>query len=375
MFKNKVIVCSFSFSEEIYKFTLVDYTIEDAELFQLLKRQCLHKAFPEFKYLVDTRISDERKYIFKQHDENGCSLLHYAAQGGCIVILDEVLRVSEITSNDIHEHTCIRGQNALHFAIKYNNTYMAVHLFENYPSLNNYDQNSDGAFAPIHWVAWHCNIFLLDQLKRKGVDIWAKTKNGLNILDIACMAHLSEESNKFCLHLFENENIPTLRKVDLSGWNIAHYASRSNKVDLFQLIEENENIGEEESLITKKTNTSKTCLHIACEFAKYDAVLYILTKFETILNHVDHLDWNALHYAAKGGNLIILKKLIEEGMNIGCLTTDGKTILHIACIHKHPAICKYAVKNLPKSLLNAKTNNNGITAIHYLAVEKKRRRK
>lgn len=360
------------FADELYKFTLVDYTIEEAELFELLKRQCLHKALPEFKYLVNTRIKDKR--IFKQRDENGCSLLHYAAQGGCIVILDEVLRVAEISSDEIHENTCIRGQNVLHFAIKYNNTKLAVHLFQNYPSLNNcFNQDSVGAFAPIHWVAWHCNIFLLEELKETGVDIWAQTKNGLNILDIACMTKLSEKSSKFCLHLFEKENIPDLRKVDSSGWNIAHYASKSNKIDLFKLIEEKEkeNTGKKESLIMEKTNTSKTCLHIACEFAKYESVLYILTKFETILNDVDDLRWNALHYAAKGGNLKILKTLIKEGMVVGCLTKDGKTILHIACIHKHPAICKYAVKNLPTGLLNAKTTSYGLSAVHYLAVEKK----
>lgn len=86
---------------------------------------------------------------------------------------------------------------------------------------------------------------------------------------------------------------------------------------------------------------------------------------------MDNLGWNALHYAAKGGDLIILKKLMKHGMDIGCLTTDGKTILHIACINKHPEICEYAVKHLHKNLLNAQTNNNGLTAAHYLAVETK----
>lgn len=102
------------FTDDLYKLILVDYSIEDAELFQLLKRQCLHKAFPEFKYLLDTRIKDKTKDIFLKHDEDGCKLLHYAAQGGCILILDEILRVSKIKLANIHKHTCIRGQNALH---------------------------------------------------------------------------------------------------------------------------------------------------------------------------------------------------------------------------------------------------------------------
>lgn len=93
--------------------------------------------------------------------------MHYAAQGGCIVILEEILRVSKIKLAKIHKHTCIRGQNALHFAVGYNKTDMAVHLFKKSLSLNKYkQQNSVEAFAPVHWVAWHCNIFLLDQFKK-----------------------------------------------------------------------------------------------------------------------------------------------------------------------------------------------------------------
>lgn len=276
----------------------------------------------------------------------------------------------------MHNHTCIRGQNALHYAVKYNKTDMAVHLFKKSPSLNKYkQQNSVEAFAPVHLVAWHCNIFLLDQFKKEGVDIWIQTTNGLNVLDIACMSTFSEESSKFCFHLLEKENVSKLQKVDSSGWNIAHYACRSNKVDLLKLIEKMENIEIKDknmrSLIMKKTNTPKACLHIACEFAKYEAVEYILTKFKTVLNDVDDLGWNALHYAAKGGNMIILEKLMKHGIDIGCLTTDGKTILHIACIHKHPEVCEYAVKHLPTNRLNAQTNNNGLTADHYLAVERK----
>lgn len=101
----------------------------------------------------------------------------------------------------------------------------------------------------------------MQQLKDAGVDIWIKTKNGLNILDIACASKSSEVSSKFCSHLLKNEPISELCKADLSGWNIAQYASRSSKVDLLQLLEKRENIENNEenkqSLITKKTQHIK----------------------------------------------------------------------------------------------------------------------
>lgn len=63
--------------------TLVDFTFEDEQLFNLLKRQCIHGVPSEFEYLVNTRVTPNKKeYIFEQRDENGCILLHYAAQGG-----------------------------------------------------------------------------------------------------------------------------------------------------------------------------------------------------------------------------------------------------------------------------------------------------
>lgn len=235
MFICSTYQCCFLFSEGVYELTLVNYTIEDAELFQLLEQQCLHKAFTEFKYLVDTRVKNKKRIYFPATWRKRCTLLHYAAQGGSIVILEYILK---IVSDDILEHTCIRGQNPLHFAIKYNKTDMAAYLIDKYPALNNFNhQDNAGVFAPVHWVAWHGNQLLLQQLEDADVDIWIKTKNWLNILDIACMAKLSEVSSKFCSHLLKNVPISELRKADLSGWNIAHYASRSNKVDLLQSLE------------------------------------------------------------------------------------------------------------------------------------------
>lgn len=373
-----IVLFCFVFSDNIFKLTLVNYTIEDAELFQLLKRQCLHEAFPEFRYLIKTRVTDKRECILEKHDENGCTLLHYAAEGGNIVILELILDMLKTKADEILQHTCIRGQNALHVAIKYKKEGMAVHLIRKYPSLYNFNQNKNvGAFAPVHWVAWHGNQRLLHQLEEQtGVDIWIKTKNGLNILDIACMAKSTEESIKFSLYLLKKIDIPGLQKIDLSEWNIAHYASRSNKVALLKSIKEKEIQANEkennESLIVKTTKTSKTCLHIACEFARYEAVNFILTEFESIRYFEDDLGWNALHYAAKGGNLDILKELhITYKIPIGSFTKDRKTILHIACIHKHPKICKYAVECFHETLLNVQTNTNGLTAAHYLAVQKK----
>lgn len=367
------------FSDDIYKLTLVDYTIEDAELFILLKRQCLHQAYSEFDYLVNSRVKGKKEYIFKQRDENGCILLHYAAQGGSTTILDNIL---ENTSKDILLYTCIRGQNALHFAIREERTEMTTHLIAIYSNFldvetRNKEQRqtadnnfTDGVFAPVHWVAWQGKTRLLRDFKKAKLDISIKTRSGLNILDVACLTKLSNESNAFCKYVLRNVleyNIDPM-KTDISEWNIGHYASKSGRVELLTFMEKNETL---RSLITAQTRSHKTCLHIACEFANFDAVKFLVTKFASLLHCEDHMNWTALHFAAKGGSLEILEYLLEKKLEIGCLTKDQKTILHVACIHKKLDICRYAVSHFSYDLLNTRTNTSGLLASHYLAVEKK----
>lgn len=96
----------------------------------------------------------------------------------------------------------------------------------------------------------------------------------------------------------------------------------------------------------KPTKASKTCLHIACEFQKIQIVKFISKhkKLQTLILDKDALGWNALHFAAKSGNLDILEYLLNlkiEGMDIGCKTKDGKTLLYIACIHKKIEVCQF----------------------------------
>lgn len=216
---------------------------------------------------------------------------------------------------------------------------------------------------------------------KNGFEINRKTRNGLSILDIACMKQLCGESEtefQFCEHLIINKLLKPndLSKSDMSGWNIAHYASLSN-FKLFKYIASRDEVRE---LVMVKTKASKTCLHIACEFGKTEIVGFIAGHFtlKKLIPEKDKLGWNALHFAAKGGELKILECLLKiEGMEIDSKTDDGKTLLHIACIHKKTEICKFLIKQFGKNkdkykeLLNIKTTTNKLTAAHYLAVEKK----
>lgn len=377
-------------SDALYEMTSVTFTIEDAEIFKLLKRQCLNGTLSVFHYLVGSRVKSKRKnHIFKQCDDKGCILLHYAAQGGSLLIVDEIL---ENVSDNILEYKCIRGETPLHFAIKYKQKDMALHLISKHSkritilqqeaegtggerqgsSRNFKDDNihNEGEFAPVHWAAWYGDKHLLHRLKEEHFNISTITRSGLNILDIACMSEELKGNIEFCRHILHNESekiIPA--KTDLSGWNIAHYASMSNK-NLLEFIAKNEN-KQIRCLIMEKTLSKKTCLHIACECGKLEIVKFIVINFSELIHCKDDFGRNALHFAAKGGNLLILKHLNEKGLDFKSLTFDKRTILHIACIHKNVDICQYIVDHCSKELLNARSKERGLTAAHYLGVESK----
>ncbi|XP_061178979.1 serine/threonine-protein phosphatase 6 regulatory ankyrin repeat subunit A-like isoform X2 [Saccostrea echinata] len=368
--------------DDIGRYIFVDFTVEDAQLFDLLKRQCLNGVYVGFKYLVESKVIPRKKNeIFHQHDAHGCTLLHYAAQGGSITIIEKILTTDPEAKL---QNESYRGQNALHFAIKYKQKELSEYLITQHgkkfikKSMVEFDHskvkedrkiasNGTGEFEPFHWIAWNGDLRILEVLKEADVDLTRLTRNGLGILDIACM----KKENDFCRHVIENEKQINLEKVDSSGWNISHYAAMSDNVEVLKLLK-----NKHEHLIKAKTHWNKTTLHIACEYGCRSIVTYLIGHFQSLLKSKDDHGWNAAHYAAKGGNLEILKELLKtKRIEIDSLTEEGKTLLHIACIHKQVEICNFVAERFSQDpnwgLLDLKTTNHGWTAAHYLGVESK----
>ncbi|XP_062602684.1 putative ankyrin repeat protein RF_0381 [Saccostrea cucullata] len=350
------------------KVIFVDFAVEDSEIFFLLKRQCKNGVLRGFSYLNETRIKKKKKHkIFCQRDEVGCTLLHYAAQGGSIAILKEIIKTNSEVEIDIK---CFHGQTVLGYAIKYQQKDMCEFLIIEYKDLlldNSISTCTCQGIKPIHWAAWHGDLSILCFLRQNNVHLNAKTKNGLNILDIAVMRNKYE----FCESMINNENMIQDIKLDECGWNIAHYAAYANNVNVLKLLK-----SKNESFILAKTKTMKTTLHIACEYGHLEVVKFITENFEDLLQCTDDLEWNALHYAGKGGNLQVLLLLQKKGLIITSPTKEEKTVLHIACTHKQVNICRYVAEAFYKDpqkrdLINKKTTNQWWMAAHYIGVERK----
>lgn len=291
-------------------------------------------------------------------DKDGYTLLHCAAAGGSKDIFNAL---KEATDQIKIDDTTYGGHTVLHIACKHMQLCMCTYLLSNENNVNLLlNKKSNQGWNAVHFAAAGGNIGVLELLASKEIDIESETKNGLNVLHIASI----HKHTEMCKHLIEGEKTKTLiNKSDAHGWTISHFSAMVGDNGIFDLIKSVNNV---------KTHRQKTILHICCEHGHFDFCESVLKSQPRFLYDVDDEGWNALHYAAKGGNRELFKKMeITLRESKFATTDDGKTVLHIACINNQVKICRYICS--PDSeyhkIINTKTKSNKWTAAHYVAVE------
>ncbi|XP_078329510.1 uncharacterized protein LOC111115061 [Crassostrea virginica] len=115
----------------------------------------------------------------------------------------------------------------------------------------------------------------------------------------------------------------------------------------------------------EKSHREFTILHFACENGKLGTFLYIVQTYPELLNieNDNTAHGTLLSKTAEGGNVSILKQLVENGKDIYSRTTYGRTVLHLACEHGRIDMCKYLINKYPK-LLHI-LDSEGLSPIHF----------
>lgn len=333
----------------------------------LLRRHCRDGAFKNFEYLLKKRILEKKEdanlqQILTSHEKNGYTLLHCAAVGGSVDIFEAIIKTGDKIK--VHE-TTYDGLTVLHIACKNKNLSLCRFLmFKKELKKLLLNKTSNKGWNAAHYAAAVGSTEILNLLEDHGLDITVATENKLNILDIACLHNQAD----LCKILINRDDLCLpLDKKDGNGWTIAHIAAMVGNNDIFEcLIKKNVNI-------EVKTKQQKTVLHISCEYGNYDICKKILQDYNTIVYDKDEEDWNALHYAAKGGNLKlykILENFFRKLARLCEITRDERTVLHIACTDKSIEICKYICNEKSyEGIINSKGEFKDWTAAHYVAVE------
>ncbi|XP_052678992.1 putative ankyrin repeat protein RF_0381 isoform X2 [Crassostrea angulata] len=355
-----------------------ELVFEDIYLSLLLRRHCRNGVFKNFIYLLETRIMKKQKNeydvnllkILTTRDENGFTLLHYAAEGGSVDIVKALIKAVDEANEHLEmedrtniDDTTHDGLTVLHIACKNKNRSLCRHLLidENYKDLLYKKSKQDWNAA--HFAAMGGDEHIMNMLGSRDLDIKDVTKNGLNIFDIACIHNNTE----MCKDLMSREDLKLpLDKSDLRGWTIAHFAAMAGNADIIDYL-----IAKKVQMV--KTKNQKTILHVCSEFGNEELCKKILKHFGKMVHDKDEEGWNALHYAAKGGNLGIFKKIERFFQGRVCETTDDeRTVLHIACINNRTDICHYICnKESYKDIINSTGEFRGWTAAHYVAVEER----
>ncbi|XP_061190120.1 putative ankyrin repeat protein RF_0381 [Saccostrea echinata] len=194
-------------------------------------------------------------------------------------------------------------------------------------------------------------IEAVNLLVARGVDLrdrtyslthhWRNKPDTISVLDEACLTgqnHLVLNLLDICPDLLYTKN----ERGEFSLLFVA-YAGATETLQI--LIEKGLNPYERSSI-------ESTILHCACQNGKLETFLYIIKTYPDLLeeDYNNSTQGTLLHRTAEGGNLEILKILVEKGKNIYCRTRDGKTVLHKACKDGRFDMCKYLVDTYPDLL-------------------------
>lgn len=344
---------------------------EDIYLSLLMRRHCRNGAFKNFEYLLNKKIVAKKdqniQRILTSRDKDGRTLLHCAAEGGCKdIFMAIMIALKEIKVEIKIDDTTHCGHTVLHLACKNDKYLMCVSLLSDDNNVKLLlERKSNQGWNAAHFAAASGNIDILDLLENKNLDINSVTENGLNVLDIACIHNHTEMCEKLIGRKKNPQTKIDLEKSDARGWAIDHFVAMVGNKKIFNMLKDG---------ILKKTKRRKTVLHICCEYGRDGLCENVLEKCKSILHDVDTEGWNALHYAAKGGNLRIYKQIEKVLKRSLCATTnDGKTVLHVACINNRVDICRYICSNNSyRRIINSQIKTKKWTAAHYVAVEIKK---
>ncbi|XP_063923686.1 uncharacterized protein LOC135137861 [Zophobas morio] len=177
---------------------------------------------------------------------------------------------------------------------------------------------------PLHYASSskQVNRNIIKLLIDKGIDVNARSTNGVTALQIACLEGVHENA-KLLLDCGASVNL-----TDHDDRNSLHYASASPRVNQTII-----NVLTKEIDLNAQDKVKTTALHLACQEGVYDNVEMLLDCGASI-NVVDKDNHNVLHYAAasKHINRSIIELLLDKGIDVNAQAKNGMTALHIACL-------------------------------------------
>ena len=280
-------------------------------------------------------------------DDNGCSVLHFAARAGNLELVQYLIE----KGSDVYRQKR-DGMNCLHIAAEDGHLRLCKVLLEIY----NVDlqMSDDDGWSVLHFAAKAGNIELFQYLIDKGSDVYRQKGDGMNCLHIAALnGHL-----RLCKVLLEFYNVD-LQMINDNGWSVLHSAAKYGNIELFQyLIDKG-------SDVYRRKRDGMNCLHIAAVNGRFRLCKVLLETYKPNLQMSDDDGWSVLHFAAKAGNIELFQYLIDKGSDVYRQKGDGMNCLHIAAVNGHLRLCKMLLETYKLDL--QMTDDNGRSVLHSVS--------
>lgn len=307
-------------------------------LFKQLQDSIIYNDDKKFEHLC----RDIDKNVLEKLNNRGFNCLHLSAKSGNLKIYQKILEFKvdiELLTSD--------KRNVLHIAAFYGSFPICKHILKNCKRL--FDAKDRHNMNPAHWAALNGQEDILRLMLNSECNLSETTpKYEENIVLFACMG----ESYDVCNFVGSNKAIAGLLHAKNSeGWNSIQYAAKSGNIKVFKYLAEMgvriENTSEQ---------TGKNCLHTACEKGSIEICKYILEekKNKTLITQRDKHKQHVGHFAAKSGNIKILKLLSEHLKDsifntslLESATPHNINILHIACRHARFAMSVEIAQTFP----------------------------
>lgn len=309
---------------------------------------CSSENIDLVKFLLTQLGQDVTSALLRKKDQEGRSLLHFAAKGGSIEIFDFLVGLGL----DIRSRTKLE-MTVLDIAAIHGRTHLVKHIISKVPDTIEVSDNH--GFTVAHFAAREGHLDILKYVVSKGADATLKVQGSNTIF------HLGAYNGHVSILDFLRDSYPALMNIQNEEFFMpVHLAAKTGDtetIDFFLKRGTDPNI---------RTVDGRSLLHIAAFNGKQYLVKHLTAKFPEMIKFVDNDGNTIAHDAAASGNVYTLKYLLEHHIDPCVSSKDGCTLLHEACYYGRTEVMNYLVTNFPK-LLPARSRN-GYSCCHAAAL-------
>ncbi|KAL2735329.1 ankyrin repeat domain-containing protein 16-like isoform X2 [Vespula squamosa] len=261
----------------------------------------------------------------------------HACQSGDLLKIKNLTLKYDVQDWTIFRHS-VSGDTPMHVAAREGHLNVVEYLCDAFerPDFKVNVVNKDMK-RPLHEAAQFARTHVLRYLIEKGATIDCLKRADWTPLMLAC-TKIGSEACECIRILLEAKADPLRRNKD--GWIPAFIICRSGDVNALRLFLDfaPESIG-------LRSNNGRSSLHIAAFNGHEEIIDLLLTVDPGLVNARDSSGATPLHEAIKGGNLNVVKRMIQFGADFRATDKVGQTILHVASLIGSVEMMEYILMN------------------------------